>query len=96
MCGGRRPAGIGVLPLLARITVAGLTAYPALNSSVDLDAGGIAADARAEAVRRFGDMAVVSAECRRFGRQRDRNRSRAEYLEELYPPPAGGLRRAQG
>jgi predicted permease len=39
--------------------------------------------ARAEAVRRFGDMAVVTAECRRFGRQRDRARSRAEYLGEL-------------
>src|SRR6185503_20752305 len=41
------------------------------------------ADARAEAVRRFGDMAVVGAECRRFGRQRDRGRSRAEYLSEV-------------
>lgn len=37
----RPDAGIGVLPLLARITVAGLTAYPALNSSVDLEAGEI-------------------------------------------------------
>ena len=42
-----------------------------------------AAEARAEAVRRFGDMAVVAAECRRFGKQRDRSRSRAEYLGEL-------------
>jgi len=31
-------------------------------------------DARAEAVRRFGDFAVVAAECRHYGRQRDRNR----------------------
>lgn len=37
----RPEAGIGILPLLARITVAGLTAYPALNSSVDLDKGEI-------------------------------------------------------
>ena len=37
----RPDAGIGVLPLLARIVVAGLTAYPALNSSVDLEAGEI-------------------------------------------------------
>ncbi|MGO0577083.1 dihydrolipoamide acetyltransferase family protein [Ornithinimicrobium panacihumi] len=37
----RPGAGIGVLPLLARITVAGLAAYPALNSSVDLEAGEI-------------------------------------------------------
>ncbi|WP_122262981.1 dihydrolipoamide acetyltransferase family protein [Ornithinimicrobium cerasi] len=35
----RPDAGIGVLPLLARIVVAGLRRYPALNSSVDLDAG---------------------------------------------------------
>ena len=34
-------AGIGTLALLARITVAGLAAYPALNSSVDLAAGEI-------------------------------------------------------
>ncbi|WP_298887039.1 dihydrolipoamide acetyltransferase family protein [uncultured Serinicoccus sp.] len=37
----RPDAGIGVLPLLARITVAGLAAYPALNSSVDTEAGEI-------------------------------------------------------
>ncbi len=40
-------------------------------------------EARAEAVRRFGDMAVVAAECRRYGRQRDQSRARAEYLGEL-------------
>ena len=39
--------------------------------------------ARAEAVRRFGVIAVVSAECRRFGRDRDRSPSRAEYFAEL-------------
>ncbi|WP_131106074.1 dihydrolipoamide acetyltransferase family protein [Ornithinimicrobium sufpigmenti] len=37
----RPEAGIGVLPLLARIVVAGLAAYPALNSSVDVEAGEI-------------------------------------------------------
>ncbi|PZU41627.1 MAG: branched-chain alpha-keto acid dehydrogenase subunit E2 [Arsenicicoccus sp.] len=37
----RPDAGIGVLALLARITVAGLSAYPALNSSVDTEAGEI-------------------------------------------------------
>ncbi|AXH96439.1 dihydrolipoamide acetyltransferase family protein [Ornithinimicrobium avium] len=37
----RPEAGIGVLALLARIVVSGLTAYPALNSSVDLEAGEI-------------------------------------------------------
>jgi pyruvate dehydrogenase E2 component (dihydrolipoamide acetyltransferase) len=34
-------AGIGVLPLMARIVVAGLQRFPALNSSVDLTAGEI-------------------------------------------------------
>jgi predicted permease len=56
-------------------------------------------DARAEAVRRFGDIAVVAAECRRYGRQRDRNRSRAEYLAELRQDVAftlRHLRRARG
>ena len=55
--------------------------------------------ARAEAVRRFGDMAVVSAECQRFGRQRDRSRSRAEYLEEVRQDFAFAMRqmgRARG
>src|SRR3954470_17525352 len=56
-------------------------------------------DARAEAVRRFGDIAVVGAECRHYGRQRDRNRSRAEYLGELKQDFAFALRqlrRARG
>ena len=39
--------------------------------------------ARAEALRRFGDMPTVNAECRRFGHERDRQRSRAEYFTEL-------------
>lgn len=42
----RPEAGIGLLPLLARIVVSGLTAYPALNSSVDLEAGEIVQHAR--------------------------------------------------
>ncbi|GAA5164113.1 dihydrolipoamide acetyltransferase family protein [Ornithinimicrobium tianjinense] len=37
----RPELGIGVLPLMARIVVAGLHAYPALNASVDLAAGEI-------------------------------------------------------
>jgi putative ABC transport system permease protein len=55
--------------------------------------------ARAEAVRRFGDMAVVTAECQRFGRQRDRSRSRAEYFEEVRQDFAFAMRqmgRARG
>lgn len=49
-----------------------------------LVANGMSQDAaRAEAVRRFGDFAVVAAECQRFGRQRDRTRSRTEYMSEL-------------
>src|ERR1051326_304930 len=57
------------------------------------------ANARAEAVRRFGDIAVVAAECQRFGRQRDRSRSRAEYMSELEQDIAFAirtLRRAPG
>lgn len=56
-------------------------------------------DARAEAVRRFGDMTVVAAECRRYGQQRDRNRSRAEYFAELkqdFVFTLRQLRRARG
>lgn len=56
-------------------------------------------DARAEAVRRFGDMAVVAAECRRFGHQRDQLRSRAEYFGELKQDVTFALRhlrRARG
>ena len=64
-----------------------------------LEGGMSAADARADAVRRFGDLAVVAAECRDFGRQRDRNRSRAEYMEELKQDVTFALRqltRARG
>jgi putative ABC transport system permease protein len=40
--------------------------------------------ARAEAERRFGDAATVYAECRRYGKERDRKTRRAEYLSELH------------
>jgi predicted permease len=50
------------------------------------------ADARAEAVRRFGNLTVVAAECERFARQRDRSRSRAEYMSELRQDMAFALR----
>ena len=39
--------------------------------------------ARAEAERRFGDVALVAARCEQLGRQRDRNASRAEFRTEL-------------
>ncbi|MFI5230807.1 MAG: ABC transporter permease, partial [Gemmatimonadales bacterium] len=40
-------------------------------------------DARAEALRRFGDRASVDASCRQLAHERDRHRSRVEYLAEL-------------
>jgi predicted permease len=50
----------------------------------ELVAGGMTEQqARAEAQRRFGDAASVSAECRRYGEERDRLARRAEYLAEL-------------
>jgi putative ABC transport system permease protein len=39
--------------------------------------------ARTEAERRFGDLAAVNEQCRRYGEQRDRGARRAEYLAEL-------------
>jgi putative ABC transport system permease protein len=39
--------------------------------------------AHAEALRRFGDRTAVDEQCRRFGHQRDQQRSRAEYLGAL-------------
>ena len=40
-------------------------------------------DARREAIKRFGDLRNVTAQCEQFGRQRDRRRTRAEYFGEL-------------
>ena len=40
-------------------------------------------DARLEAERRFGDNTAINAECRRYGRERDRRVGRAEYRHEL-------------
>ena len=40
-------------------------------------------DARAEARRRFGDLAEVGARCRKLGLEHERNVRRAEYLTEL-------------
>jgi predicted permease len=42
-----------------------------------------AEDARAEALRRFGDLAAVSASCRKIGLERERAERRTEYLDEL-------------
>src|ERR1041385_2518183 len=41
------------------------------------------AAARAKAVARFGNIAVVNAECRTIGNQREREMRRTEYLGEL-------------
>jgi hypothetical protein len=40
-------------------------------------------DARAEARRRFGDLAAVGARCRKLGLEHERTVRRAEYLTEL-------------
>ncbi|MBV9880187.1 MAG: ABC transporter permease [Gemmatirosa sp.] len=50
----------------------------------ELIAAGMAPDAaRAEALRAFGDLAAVSAECATLGDARDRERDRREWLGEL-------------
>src|SRR5919107_4355807 len=41
------------------------------------------ADARVEALRRFGDLAEVGARCRKLGLQHERRVRRGEYLAEL-------------
>jgi predicted permease len=40
-------------------------------------------NARLEAERRFGDSASINAECRRYGKERDRKATRAEFRHEL-------------
>jgi len=40
-------------------------------------------EARAEALRRFGDLSGVRATCRRLGEERERDRRRVELLAEL-------------
>jgi predicted permease len=50
------------------------------------------ADARAEALRRFGDLAAVSASCRKIGLDQERAEQRTEYLAELRQDAAHALR----
>jgi predicted permease len=50
------------------------------------------ADARAEALRRFGDLAAVSASCRKIGLDRERAEQRTEYLAELRQDAGHALR----
>jgi putative ABC transport system permease protein len=50
------------------------------------------ADARAEALRRFGNLDDVSAECRAIGTDRERTVRRAEYLSELRQDAAFAVR----
>ena len=40
-------------------------------------------EARAEALRRFGDLEAVGARCRKLGTENERSERRAEYLNEL-------------
>jgi predicted permease len=50
----------------------------------DLIARGVPADeARRAAVRRFGDLQAVGAECKSIGQQREREMHRTEYVDEL-------------
>jgi putative ABC transport system permease protein len=49
-------------------------------------------DARAEAASRFGDRASVDAACRQLAHERDRHRSRVEYLSELRQDAVFALR----
>ncbi|HJU64276.1 MAG TPA: ABC transporter permease, partial [Gemmatimonadaceae bacterium] len=50
----------------------------------DLVARGMSFEAaRADALRRFGDLQAMMATCRRIGEGRDRDMRRAEYLDEL-------------
>jgi putative ABC transport system permease protein len=48
--------------------------------------------ARAEALRKFGDVRAANAACRRIGRERDRHMRRREYLSELRQDLVFGLR----
>jgi predicted permease len=56
------------------------------------EAGRSPEDARAEALRRFGDLAAVSASCRKIGLDRERAEQRTEYLAELRQDAALALR----
>jgi putative ABC transport system permease protein len=48
--------------------------------------------ARAEAIRRFGDIAAVNATCRRLGTEREHDMRRTQYLAELRQDIAYALR----
>ena len=59
----------------------------------DLVAKGMSeAEARAEALRRFGDLSEVRSECRRLGEERESVRRRGELLAELRQDLVFGLR----
>ena len=49
-------------------------------------------DARAEALRKFGDVGRANATCRRIGRERDRHMRRREYFSELRQDLVFGVR----
>src|SRR3712207_9438577 len=57
-----------------------------------VETGMTPAEARAEALRRFGDMDDVSAECRAIGSDRERTVRRVEFLNELRQDAAFAVR----
>ncbi|HXT49672.1 MAG TPA: ABC transporter permease [Thermoanaerobaculia bacterium] len=59
----------------------------------ELVAGGLSEKAaRAQALRTFGDLAGVQAECRRLGERRERGRRRGELFAELWQDLRFGVR----
>jgi predicted permease len=64
-----------------------------------MELGMTRSNARLEAERRFGDSASINAECRRYGKERDRKATRAEFRHELSQDVVFALRqlgRARG
>jgi putative ABC transport system permease protein len=57
-----------------------------------MERGMTRSQAQAEAERRFGDVDLVNAECRRYGTERDRRTERAEYRSELRQDIAFAIR----
>ena len=60
-----------------------LTFHLEMTTRELMEQGMTRTNARLEAERRFGDAASINAECRRFGEERERKATRAEYRHEL-------------
>jgi putative ABC transport system permease protein len=94
MSPGRTSGFLGLIhrPAITEQVAAEVEFHIEMRTRELIERGMNSTEARAEALRRFGNLDAVSAECRAIGTDRERTVRRAEYLSELRQDAAFAIR----